>query len=486
MWAFVLQTALAIAACVSLVFAYRWIRSRAPLAAFLFAVGLLARVAAGAGLALTWLGATSGGGALLADTRWFPDAQMYYEDARAAADLGLSQVSDSGPSPVFVRSLAVWMRLMGHSHAAAHVLNLVVYTAVALGACLVLTRRRDPVGARAAALVVGAFAGSPNLIILASQPLKDTLFFGALALVVIGLWWVLEEAPGAPLRLAPMPLALVLLGVYLISGMRAYFGLIILGVLAATLVTRGLLLLRAPAASRGLWRYAGATTVVLAVVWLGCRVGGGPYYDSLVDPVTRPLANRIRTTVNAAMRVLNGPEVAPSPTSGGTTGLIERLERSRRGFETSGGSTNMSPAELDKGGGTGVFQRVRGVMIGLGAVFVPVSLLKAAGLVQFTGGGRMLLLTDVDTVFLDLTLLACLVLVWRHRRETGGAWTLPAFLLLLGAISAMLVGYVVTNYGTLFRLRLLAVVPFWLLPIVLASPAAKADAAPVTVRTGVR
>ena len=35
-------------------------------------------------------------------------------------------------------------------------------------------------------------------------------------------------------------------------------------------------------------------------------------------------------------------------------------------------------------------------------------------------------------------------------------------------VSAVLVGYVVTNYGTLFRLRLLAVVPFWLLPLVLA------------------
>jgi hypothetical protein len=103
---------------------------------------------------------------------------------------------------------------------------------------------------------------------------------------------------------------------------------------------------------------------------------------------------------------------------------------------------------------------------------VPVSLLRATGLVNFTGGGRMLLLTDVDTLFLDLTIVACLVLVWRHRREIGGAWTLAAFLLVLGVVSALLVGYVVTNYGTLFRLRLLAVVPFWLLPLVLARPGA--------------
>ncbi len=470
MWAFVAQTALAIAATAALVFAYRWIRSRAPLAAFLFAAGLIARIAVGAGLALSWIVSAQGGALFTPDTRWFPDAQMYYEDASAAAELGLTEISDSQASPTFVRSLAIWMRVVGPSHGAAHLLNLVVYTAVSLGVCLALTRRRDALGAQATALVVGVFAFSPNLIILASQPLKDTLFFGALALVVIALWWVLPDAPGTTVRLAPVPLALVLLGVYLMSGMRAYFGLMILGLLGGVLFLRGLALIRER--RRIPWRYAGAVVVVLAIVWAGCRVGGGPYYQTLVDPVVLTVAAKLAeglSVVRAAIGSGDGTPAAPvpAPVEGG---LLSVVDRSRRGFEASGGGTNMATPELARTAGGGLMSKIGGVMLGLGAVFVPVSLLRATGLVNFSGGGRMLLLTDVDTIFLDLTIVASLLLVWRHRREIGGAWTLAAFLLVLGVVSALLVGYVVTNYGTLFRLRLLAVVPFWLLPLVLARP----------------
>lgn len=471
MWAFVAQTALATLATAALVFVYRWIRSRAPLAALLFAAGLVARIAVGAGLALSWLGAAPPGAVFTPDARWFPDAQMYYEDASLAAEVGLSEISDSQASPTFVRSLAIWMRLAGQSHAAAHLLNVLVYAAVSLGICLALTRRRDAIGARATALVVGVFALSPNLIILASQPLKDTLFFGALALVVIGLWSVLPDTPGAPVRLAPVPLALVLLGIYLMSGMRAYFGLMILGLLGGVLFLRGVLLIREQ--RRVPWRYVGAAAVVLAVVWAGCRVGGGPYYESLVEPVMLPVMAKIDHTTNAVRATFGQRTSTASPprrTAEGT-GLLSVVERSRRGFEGSGGSTNMATPELDRSGRAGLAGKVSGVLLGLGAVFVPVSLLRATGLVNFTGGGRMLLLTDVDTLFIDLTLAACLVLVWRHRREMAGAWTLTAFLLVLGVVSALLVGYVVTNYGTLFRLRLLAVVPLWLLPLVLARPA---------------
>lgn len=477
MWAFVAQTALATLATAALVFVYRWIRSRAPLAAFLFAAGLVARIAVGAGLALSWLGSAPAGAVFTPDTRWFPDAQMYYEDASLAADVGLTEISDSQASPTFVRSLAIWMRLAGPSHAAAHLLNVLVYAAVSLGICVALTRRRDAIGAHATALVVGVFALSPNLIILASQPLKDTLFFGALALVVIGLWWVLPDTPGAPVRLAPVPLALVLLGVYLMSGMRAYFGLMILGLLGGVLFLRGVVLIREQ--RRVPWRYVGAVVVVLAVVWTGCRVGGGPYYVSLVEPVMLPVMAKVDAATNAVRAAFGQQAGARPPRAAGDAGLLSVVERSRRGFEGSGGNTNMATSELDRSGRAGLIGKVSGVLLGLGAVFVPVSLLKATGLVHFTGGGRMLLLTDVDTLFLDLTIVACLVLVWRHRREIGGAWTLVAFLLVLGVVSALLVGYVVTNYGTLFRLRLLAVVPFWLLPLVLARPERTARAAPV-------
>jgi hypothetical protein len=93
--------------------------------------------------------------------------------------------------------------------------------------------------------------------------------------------------------------------------------------------------------------------------------------------------------------------------------------------------------------------------------------LRATGLVSCPGGGRMLLLTDVDTVFLDLSIAACLYFVWRERTRIRDRWPLVALVAALGVVSALLVGYVVTNYGTLFRLRLMAAVPLWLLPVTL-------------------
>lgn len=481
MWAFVAQTALASAASAALLFAFRWIRSRAPLAAYLFAAGLIARTAIGLGLAVSWF-ATAGPEARFGpDARWFPDAQMYYVDAADAAAQGLTRVADDDASPVFVRTLALWMRATGESHAGAHLLNLLVFAAIAVAVCAALTRRGDTLGQQAAALVVGAFALSPNLIILASQPLKDTVFFGALACVAIGLWHVCTDAEPSSLRLAAAPMAVVLLGVYVMSGMRAYFGLMILGLLAGVLGLRALwLYLPDRRAPRPFIRRA---LVLLAVVWLGCRVGGGPYYSLFADPFLAPVTTRVDAAIARGLRLVGvtPPRLGTADTE--AAGLLDVVERSRRGFESSGGGTNMAPPELDRSQRVGLLSRVAGVVLGLGAVFVPVSVLRATGIVSFPGGGRFLLLTDVDTLYLDLAIALCLVFVWRRRHELEGRWTLAVFLLALGAVCAVLVGYVVTNYGTLFRLRLLAVVPFWLLPLVLSRATAPASTPAAVVRS---
>lgn len=460
------QTALAATACAALLFTYRWIRLHAPLAANLFAVGLLARVAIGLGLALSWLASGRPNGLDGPDPRWFPDAQMYYVGAAEAAAHGLTTVADTEASPVFVRALALWMRVTGETHAGAHLLNVLVFAAVCVAICAVAARGRDRRGQQIAALVVGIFALSPNLIILASQPLKDTLFFGAFACVAIALERLLSDTPDANVNLRAVPLAGVLLGVYLMSGMRAYFGLLILGLLA------GVLALRAVHLGRLRRRLPGAfimrSAVLLAVVWVGCRVGGGPYYSLFVDPFVAPLTTRAGAAVTYALGAVGyqgSSEPAPVATDGG---FLTVVERSRRGFETSGGSTNMAPPQLDRSARSGLMSRVAGALLGLGAVFVPVTLLRATGLVDFEGGGRFLLLTDLDTLYLDGAIALCVAFVWRRRFQIDRGRTLALVLLLLGTVGAVLVGYVVTNYGTLFRLRLLAVVPFWLLPLVAA------------------
>jgi len=486
MTTFVLQTVIALVAASGLLAAYAWMMRRAPLAAALYAGGLLARIALGVGFALSWLAVAPSGDRLGVDTRWFPDAQVYFEQATLASDHGLTLVGDDEASPTFVRGLALWMRAVGSSHGSVHLLNLLVFAGLCMGVVGVLTKDRSPLGRTAAAVIVGAFAFSPNLIILASQPLKDTLFFGALALVVLGVLYLVDDDERQR-WLAPVPLAVVLLGMYLLSGMRAYYGLMILGLFAGVVAVRWAATMieqrRVP------WRRTAASVLIVATMWVGCRLGGGPYYESLVDPMLAPVTSRVAAAASQARAWLIQDADTPRPrqpsasASQGGGGLVSTIERSRRGFELTMGGTNMAPPELDRSLRSGFASRVQGLLLGVAAVFVPVTVLKAAGVVSFSGGGRLLLLTDADTVFLDVAILACLVLVWRHRAVARANWTFAAFVLALGVVSAVLVGYVVTNYGTLFRLRLMAAVPLWMLPLALrgAASARSVSARPAAV-----
>ena len=104
-------------------------------------------------------------------------------------------------------------------------------------------------------------------------------------------------------------------------------------------------------------------------------------------------------------------------------------------------------------------------MVGISMLFVPISLLQSLSVVQFSGGRGLLFLTDLDTLFLDVTIAAGLVLV--YRRWTRARRQLPflCFLLVLGTVTGGLLAYVVTNFGALFRLRLLMAVPLWMLAL---------------------
>ncbi len=220
--------------------------------------------------------------------------------------------------------------------------------------------------------------------------------------------------------LAPVPLAVVLLGMYLLSGMRAYYGLMILGLFAGVVAVRWTATMieqrRVP------WRRTAASVLIVATMWVGCRLGGGPYYESLVDPMLAPVTSRVAAAASQARAWLIQDADTPRPrqpsasASQGGGGLVSTIERSRRGFELTVGGTNMAPPELDRSLRSGFASCVQGLLLGVAAVFVPVTVLKAAGVVSFSGGGRLLLLTDADTVFLDLAILVDV----RHLRAGAG------------------------------------------------------------------
>jgi hypothetical protein len=109
----------------------------------------------------------------------------------------------------------------------------------------------------------------------------------------------------------------------------------------------------------------------------------------------------------------------------------------------------------------------RHLATGLAAMFVPLSILKALSVVAFPGGRGLLLVADLDTVFLDLSLLAIGTLIVRKRAVMATPVSSLLFTLAVAGISTILLAYVVTNFGTLFRLRLLAAVPAWMAPLAL-------------------
>jgi hypothetical protein len=210
-----------------------------------------------------------------------------------------------------------------------------------------------------------------------------------------------------------------------------------------------------------LLQYSGAAVAVLVLLWMPYASGAPTAaYSELINPRT------VWTTGVASLPALVG----------------SRLSGVRGKFEILPGGTNLAAApppilapapsdtgaaEFSSGDGPPASQAstVRRVIFGVAALLTPMSLMRALGLVDFSGGRGLLLIADFDTVFLDATILATLMLLATRFELVKRNWTSALTIALVGGVTAILLGYVVTNYGTLFRLRLIAAMPCWLLPL---------------------
>ena len=368
-----------------------------------------------------------------------PDARSYYRAAAAAVESQLSTISVFDASPFYVGALAIWMMLVGVSPASSILLNLLCYVIICRAIVAVgPTRDLD----RGKLLIpFSAFTFSPALLIFGTQSLKDTVF--ALLVALCGLGWIVAAWPAGTARnrwATPLGLSGVLAVTFLISGIRAYFALFIWASSA------GMFIAAAFARPRGLVRYTAKATAILVGIWLCFMLGGGPYYD-LYSPA----------------RFFGWGTSAP------TEAPAVVIEEARESFIRTGGATNVVPS----------FEtRMARALLSLAVMFIPVSALQGVGLVDFDGGRGLLLLTDLDTVFLDVFIVLSLRLVYLNRSALP---KLPAvvFLLFLTAGTALLMSYVVTNYGTLFRLRLMLAVPVWLIPSALLGHARGGDASEI-------
>ena len=509
---------------------YRYVARRSRLLGLIVAVAILARVTAGLALfSVSYLHLPIAESLQVSGGFWQPalDATGYYQWASAAASARtLVPLHDSVPAPLFVNTLALWMMVVGISPATGVLLNLGLY--VALVALLI--RFFEPVNDWRRDLpcivAVTAYSFSPVGLVHSTQPLKDELcnvLVATLCLAILPLIRSMQRHLNGRHAAALLISAVVVSGaIFGMAGIRGYLGLIMWCAVALAL---------AVCAVRGRTTpfplYLGASVVVLIAAWMALWGGTGSYYRYFWTSGTNLSIPFVSTD-------LQGLSELPY-------NLILRTRVARKGFLTSGGSTNIvislrddpapgdaRSAELTAADGvitiaaqrnrevrqaraagrqpadfhakeaappappavarstlpigvigraipTNVFEEARTAAWGLAVVFLPISLVETISGISIPGSRGLLQVTNVDTVFLDAAILFMLALLWTRRQAIGDRLPLVVFGVIFSATLAVLLGYVVTNFGTLWRMRPLVAVPLWVMAIAV-SPRAETGA----------
>ena len=137
-------------------------------------------------------------------------------------------------------------------------------------------------------------------------------------------------------------------------------------------------------------------------------------------------------------------------------------------IERSGGRTNIVRARTTSDPVPSVMDKVATVGVGMALVVVPAAVIDAMGVVDIPDTGGLVRIIDLDTIFVVFSSALTLVFLARYR-----AFALPAFPYILfslgvATVTTVLMAYVVTNLGTLYRLRLIPAAWIWLLPLALA------------------
>ncbi len=420
---------------VLLALACRWIwRTSRPLG-IIVAAGMAVRIAAAT--ALFWtsylhlplLSSLQLGGGFW---RMALDAPGYHVAGFFAAESTLASIPEGTPSPAYVQALALWMRLAGTSPFSAVLLNLTCYVTTCvllLGALRGLASRRADQVRRVTLLALSA---SPMLIFVSTQVLKDDLFLLFSALLSTGVWWIALML-GAPSRaswrrLVPGLLA-VSVGVFVTAGVRVYYPAI------ASLCFGLAFIIALLGRRRVSWRLifgCAALTIVTAGTALTFGSEEGRSYLDVFGAARSP------------------------------GDAVSMVDGARAGFISTGGSTNIGEAPAS---GPDAISRIRGVAMGLATMFVPLAVLRALGLVAVSGGAAMMALGDLDTLFFDAVFVAVITLIWQMRRELRPNAVFLTYAVGLVLLLCVLMGYTVTNVGTLVRLRLMVLVPLVTMPL---------------------
>jgi SAM-dependent methyltransferase len=502
------QLVIASAVGAGLIAACRWLRRRSVLCARVVVAGLLLRAAVM--LFLFWTSYLnlpilrqlhSGDGFW----KLAIDAGVYYDSALKAAHYGLDTVAPGSQSPAFVKVLGLWMRAVGSSPISGAYLNLALYVLL----CVMVVAAFRPTGKwrtdLPCAVMLATVSFSPVLVVYGSQPLKDTMFVFLIGVLCVAAYESLPPltltggAPRSSIARALLLGTVFLAALYLIAGIRGYYA-----ALAWSALALALFLFAWRRGFARFVRYASVSILFLAAAWLTYMAGADLDY---INPYATVVAKawafvKPATTDTRETKVQPAaPDAAPS--------VLTKIDGYRAGFVLTPGATNIrikpkksvkrasapaapqtsvepsplpadeseSDSEMSGPPGTpgalvptgGVKGRLSALAVGLGLIFVPVSVLKALSIVDFTGGRGLLAITDVDTLFMDATIVATIAFLVRRRPAVRGRLPYLCFAASLAAAAGLLMAYIVTNFGTLFRLRLMAAAPLWMLPLALGS-----------------
>lgn len=105
------------------------------------------------------------------------------------------------------------------------------------------------------------------------------------------------------------------------------------------------------------------------------------------------------------------------------------------------------------------------LLSGAAAMLIPQSIARRLGLIDVGDGRGLMWFTDLDTLVFDAILLATIVLVIRSGRRAGLGNGALWMIVLTTVVLAVALVYVVTNFGTLFRLRAMVFTGLALIPL---------------------
>jgi len=311
----IIQLVFSVLACCGTFFLWRRVAASSRTVAWLVTAGVLARAVGGvAAFWISYLKLPIARSLQLGDGLWIfgLDAKTYFEQAAAAAQGGTAAIiwiNKTIASPFYVQSLAFDLLLLGSTVSAALLLNIAAY----LACCRIVLSFGDPKERRAVVFAIGTLSLAPSLILLSLQPMKDiwflflvTSFFGAARA-----WQKVMEAPTTRRQLATAALwsAVMFAVVYGISGIRWYYGMVI--VFAAVPFV---FLLRSPRRLVAIALGVILIPLLFGAVLFAAADNVKPIADDLVDQ--------------------HGAHLSFLPHA-----VLSYVNRSRTGFESSGGAT---------------------------------------------------------------------------------------------------------------------------------------------------